>query len=688
MSKITAGHLARTACVYIRQSTPEQVRQNLESKRRQYALADRARALGWQDVIVLVEDLGRSGSGVARPGFERLLAAICQGTVGAVVSIEASRLARNGRDWHTLLEFCGLVGTLIVDDNSVFDPRLPDDRLLLGMKGTISEMELSTFRQRSREAIRQKARRGELFQRVAIGYQLGPGPRLQKHPDHRVQAAIELVFQKFRGIGSVRQVLLWLRQERIELPHTQHRDGVRGVGWRLPVYQTIHHILTNPVYAGAYTYGRTTSRVRLESGRKRVIQGVRVAREDWPVLLLEHHEGYIGWDEFEANQRTIADNANMKGAMARGAVREGPALLGGLLRCGHCGRKLHVAYAGRSVTARYHCAGANVNHGASSCHTSFGSMRVDRAVSEEVLRLLQPLGIAAALDAIAQREQVASEKQRQRELALTQARYQAVLARRQYDAVDPDNRLVAAELERRWNDSLVIVAQCEAELTAAVDEREGSVSAKERDEFIALGHDLSSLWHHPAASAAIRKRILRTVLREIVVTINGGRLRFLLHWQGGDHTVLETRKQKSGEHRWQSDVETERIITELARVLPDGTIAAFLNRAGRRTAKGHTWTKARICAFRNQHHVACYREGERAERGELILNEVIEELGISKMTAIRLIQDKLLPARQACPGAPWVIVRADLDSPAVRAAVGRGRLPLPIDPRQQTMILQ
>src|SRR5208337_4166802 len=231
-----------------------------------------------------------------------------------------------------------------------------------------------------------------------------------------------------------------------------------------------HHILTNPVYAGAYSYGRTTSRVRLENGRKRVIQGVRVAREDWPVLLHDHHEGYIGWDEFEANQRTIADNANMKGAMARGAVRDGTALLAGLLRCGHCGR-------------------ANVNHGASSCRTSFGSVRVDQAVSDEVIRLLQPFGLAAALDAIAQQEQVASEKQRQCELALKQARYEVVLARRQYDAVDPHNRLVAAELERRRNDSLVIVAQREAEFAAAGDERQGRVPDQEREELLALGRD-------------------------------------------------------------------------------------------------------------------------------------------------------------------------------------------------------
>lgn len=382
-----------------------------------------------------------------------------------------------------------------------------------------------------------------------------------------------MVFRRFHELGSVRQVLLWLRQEGIELPCTHHAGEVRGIVWRSPGYQTLHKMLTNPVYAGAYSYGRTTSRVRLENGRKRVLQGVRVAREDWPVLLRDHHEGYISWEQFEANQRVIADNANMKGAMARGAVRQGSALLAGLLRCGHCGRKLHVAYAGRQEAARYHCKGANVNHGVPSCATSFGSMRVDRAVSEEVLRLLQPFGIAASLEAIERREQAVSDKQRHCTLALEQARYEAGHARRQYDAVDPDNRLVAAELERRWNESLALVAGREAALSAAAAERQEAAIEAERDQLLLLGRDVPALWHHPDASAAIRKRILRTVLREAVVTISEGRIRFMLHWQGGDHTRLETRKQKSGEHRWQTDVETARIVTELARVLPDGIMA-------------------------------------------------------------------------------------------------------------------
>ena len=311
MTKITPDHLTRGAYVYIRQSTADQLLHNHESRRRQYGLADRARQLGWSDVIVVDDDLGRSGSGISRPGFERLLAAICEGRVGAVLAIEASRLARNGRDWHTLIEFCGLVGTLIVDEDGAYDPRHPNDRLLLGMKGTMSELELSILRQRSLEALRQKAKRGELFLTVAVGYVKVRHDRIEKDPDRRVQEALQLVFRKFAEFQSIRQVHLWLRQERIVLPAVNYRaDRGRQIEWKLPVYNTVHHILTNPVYAGAYAFGRTGSRVSIENGRKRVVRGFRKERPEWEVLLVGHHEGYLSWAEFERNQRLIADNAN------------------------------------------------------------------------------------------------------------------------------------------------------------------------------------------------------------------------------------------------------------------------------------------------------------------------------------------------------------------------------------------
>jgi DNA invertase Pin-like site-specific DNA recombinase len=333
MIKITPDHLARSAFVYVRQSTADQVLNHHESRRRQYALVERARALGWAAVEVIDDDLGRSGSGIARPGFEKLLAAICQGRVGAVVSIEASRLARNGRDWHTLLEFCGLVGTLILDEDGVYDPRHPNDRLLLGMKGTMSEMELSLFRQRSLEALKQKARRGELFLTVAVGYLKVTHDRIEKDPDRRVQEAIALVFAKFAELQTVRQVLLWMRQERLPLPAVCYGPEGRSITWKLPVYNTLHHMLTNPIYAGAYAFGRTGSRVTLEDGRKRIVRGFRKDRSAWEALILDHHEGYIGWAEFERNQRLISDNANGQsfnepriGAARRSAPRWPPAL--------------------------------------------------------------------------------------------------------------------------------------------------------------------------------------------------------------------------------------------------------------------------------------------------------------------------------------------------------------------------
>src|SRR6202158_2414276 len=360
--KITPDHLARGAFIYVRQSTVDQLANNHESRLRQYGLADRARALGWTDVTTIDDDLGRSGSGVSRPGFERLLAAICEGRVGAVFAIEASRLARNGRDWHTLIEFCGLVGTIIVGGDGIYDSRPSNDRLLLGMKGTMSELELSLFRQRSQEALKQKARRGALFLGVAAGYVKTGRDRIEKDPDQRVQHALTMVFAKFAELQSVRQVHVWLREEGIALPTACHSTAEgRSVVWRLPLYNTVHNILTNPVYAGAYAFGRTMSKVSVEEGRKRVRRGVRRPLAEWGVLLKDQHEGYISWAEFERNQRVIADNATGKGASVRGAVRRGELLLAGLLRCGHCGRKMYVGYGGKA--GRYHCQGALVNHG-------------------------------------------------------------------------------------------------------------------------------------------------------------------------------------------------------------------------------------------------------------------------------------------------------------------------------------
>ena len=510
MSKITAEHLQRIACVYIRQSTPDQLAHNLESQRRQYGLADRARQLGWTTVEIIDDDLGRSGGGVARPGFERLLAAICDRRVGAVFAIEASRLARNGRDWHTLIEFCGLVGAILVDEDGIYDPRHPNDRLLLGMKGTMSELELSLFRQRSQEALRQMARRGDLVLGVAAGYvKVGRG-RIEKDPDQRVQQAIQLVFTKFSELQSARQAHVWIRDEGIELPAKSRRGEAHGVAWRLPPYNIVHSILTNPIYAGAYAFGRTTSRISVVDGRKRVRRGVHRPIDEWDVLIKDHHAAYISWEEFERNVKAIANNATgMSSALARGAAREGELLLPGLLRCGHCGRKLHVHYGGK--LGRYDCYGAHMNHGAKRC-ISVSGLSLDAAVAREVLRILRPLGVEAAVKAIEAQSSKTTAAERQLELSLQQARYEAAHARRQYDAVDPANRLVAGELERRWNEALQAIARIEGDIAAMIARRPTPLGEPERQQLLSLGADLERAWSHPAATPATRKRILRTAI--------------------------------------------------------------------------------------------------------------------------------------------------------------------------------
>lgn len=683
MNKISADHLSRRACVYVRQSTPDQVQYNLESQRRQYALADRARELGWQDVEVFDDDLGISGSGVRRPGFERLLRALCEGQVGAVFSIEASRLARNGRDWHTLLEFCSIVDALLIDAEGIYDPKLANDRLLLGMKGTISEMELASFRERAQAALRQKAQRGALFMRVPVGYVKAPDDRVEKDPDGRVRAAIELIFRKFAELGSVRQVFFWLSEQQILLPVAQGREQAREVVWRPARYHAVLSVLKNPLYAGAYTYGRSKTVVRLDRQR-RISQRVRRRRDEWAVLIPDHHEGYIGWEVYQRNQAWIAENDNARGGAVRGSVKGGGALLAGLLRCGHCGAKLLAQYPGPRVI-RYQCSGYILNR-ETACCVMFGGLRVDRLVSEQLLECLTPLSIEAAMEAVETLQGRSDERIRHKTLALEQARYEVTRARRQYDAVDPANRLVAAELERRWNEALTMQAQLEAELLALEQGRERPLAESTKGELLELARDVIRLWDHPRSLPEHRKRLLRIALKEIIVTTEGDTIRLLLHWQGGDHTQLEIEKNRSGRHRYVTDSEIVEIVRALARVEPDARIAAILNRSGRSTAHGQRWTAKRVCSLRNNHAIAVYQDGERQARGEQSVSEVAVTLGVSATTVLRQIRLKQLPATQACPGGPWILRRSEVE----RFAAERSRRATPptVDSRQRNLAIQ
>jgi DNA invertase Pin-like site-specific DNA recombinase len=681
MNKITSDHLARRACVYIRQSTPDQVQHNLESQRRQYALADRARSLGWQDIDVIDDDLGVSGSGTRRAGFERLLRALCDGQIGAVFSVEASRLARNGRDWHTLLEFCSVVGALLIDAEAVYDPTLTNDRLLLGMKGTISEMEVASFRERAHAAIMQKAQRGALVRRVPIGYVKGSDDRIEKDPDVRIRSAIDLIFRKFAELGSVRQVFFWLDRQHIQLPVVRGPEEVREIVWQPARYHSVLSVLKNPVYAGAYVYGRSKTIVRLDSGQKRVRRQVRRRREDWAVLITDHHESYIDWDIYQSNQTMIANNDNARGSAVRGAVRRGEALLAGLLRCGHCGAKLLAQYPGPGVI-RYQCSGYLLNRDRACC-VMFGGLRADRAVAEQLMQSLTPFAVEAAMEAIQSLQGASSERTQQKTLALEHARYEVSRAQRQYDAVDPANRLVAAELERRWNQALLTEAQLEAELAALPQSGERPLTDGQKQDLLSLARDLPLLWNDPQGLPEHKKRILRVALKEIIATCEGETIRLVLHWQGGDHTQVEFEKIRAGRHRFVTDDDLVEIVRMLARIEPDARIASILNRNQRRTAHGQIWTAKRICSLRHNHAIAVYQEGERQTRSELSVSETAVVLGVTPTTILRLIRLKQLPATQACAGAPWILRTEDVERCLARR--NQPETPPMVDSAQMTL---
>jgi DNA invertase Pin-like site-specific DNA recombinase len=667
--KIQATHRERSAYVYIRQSSMQQVRHAKEGQQRQYALEARAQELGFPRVEVIDDDLGKSGSGaVERPGFGRLLTAVCEGTVGAVFALEASRLARNNRDWHHLIDLCAMTDTLVIDEDGVYDPRSVNDRLLLGMKGSMAEFELGLLRQRAREALLQMIRRGLVLSEVAVGYIRTEDYRIEMNPDRQVQQAVRGVFAKFREMGSARQVFLWYCQERIPLPHVKPGTAGQEIDWRLPVYNHIIHILKNPTYAGTFVHGRSGVRTVICDGRARKTHGHAVPLEEWKVMIHDHHREYIPWEEYIRVQKQLRGNLGM-GSGHNGAAKSGPALLAGLLRCARCGRKLHVSYSGKNGRVpRYCCQGGHLSHGKEWC-ISVGGLRVDQAVATQILDALRPIGIEASLEAVALANRADEEKRRALTLALEKAHYEADRARRQYDAVEPENRLVAAELEARWNEALRAVGEVDSRLRESESSQQ-SLTAAERERLLELGADLPVLWDHPQASAALKKRILRTILEEIVIDIRDEeppKVHLRLHWVGGSHTELWVAKNRTGKHQHCTDQKVVDLVRELAKVCRDQAIAAILNRLGYRTGPGNTWKESRVASLRHYHQIpACERDVRRTWR---TLQEVAEELGVSVSVIRRLIREKVLPAQQIVKHAPWVIERHDLEKPAVQAAI-------------------
>lgn len=689
--KIRDEHLRRRAFVYIRQSSMEQVRNNPESRRRQYGLADKARSMGWNDVEVIDEDLGRSGaSAVDRTGFQRLVAEVGLGRCGAVFSLEASRLARNNADWYRLLDLCSLARTLIIDSEAVYDPRLGNDRLLLGLKGALSEAELGLIFQRAQRGALSKARRGELYTTVPVGYLRTRDDGVEMDPDRRVRESVQGVFDKFAETGSARQTLLWYRQEKIRLPARRHGRWGWETVWKVPVYNTVLKLLKNPIYAGAYVWGRTVTETVVEDGTARKRAGRLKPPEEWTVWIREHHEGYVDWKTFERNQAILGDNTNMKGAMAMGAARRGRGLLAGLLSCGHCGRRLHVAYSGLGgMVPRYRCQGAQFNHGGAKC-ISFGGLRIDRAVEEEILRVVAPAGVEAALAAAEKAGEESRLKRSLLERELEQLRYEAERAYRQYDSVDPANRLVADSLEAKWNDALTALRRAEERLEG-LDREERRMEKPDRLSLLCLARDLPKLWADPRTDMKTKKRIARTLIEEITVQVDEieRRIELVIRWRGGRHTRLRFNRNKTGHHAYCTDRDVIDLVRELATHVADKDIARILNRLGKKTGRGNSWTQSRVCSLRCIHRIPVF-DADAAAGVVCHMQAAARILGISPTSVRGLVEKGILPARQAVPTAPWRIQLADLESAAVLAAVkslkSARRLPPPVSADQLSLI--
>ena len=661
--KITSDHLGRAAVVYVRQSTMAQVTGNLESQRRQYDLAGTARAAGFTSVTVIDDDLGRSGSGtMERPGFERLVALVCSGDVGAVYCIEASRLARNGRDWHHLIDLCALVGTLVIDPDGAYDPRLVNDRLLLGLKGTMSEYELSLMRQRGIAARDSKAGRGEFQFMLPPGFCWSEAGKIEIDPDEHVAETINLVFAKFRELGSARQVFLWFRSADLKLPVVLRNVDVYKLIWKAPAYHSVMQILHNPLYAGAYAYGRRTQRTKIVDGRARKVSGFDKPRDEWNVLLRDNHPGYIKWPEYEDNQKLLLENAHMKKNCARKSARGGRALLTGLMRCGRCGRMMRVFYGmGKGNAHRYQCRGDDAHVGAGLC-IGIGGVRVDRTVALQILEAVSNRAVEAAIFASEQVERSQKDVIDAVERELEGARYEASLAGRRYELVDPAKRHVARELEARWNAALERVAELQRRIE---DLRANSATRPkiDRARLLQLAHDLPTAWNAPSADTRTKQRLIHILVQEVVCELDDATNEavLLIHWTGGRHTEVRVPRVKTG--RYPADMAPTAVdaLRKLAGHWPDRELAVSLNRMRCKTGDGETWTTTRVKEMRERLGLPNY-DPAHADGKMISLMKAAEHLGICVGSVKSLVLRGILPATQILPGSPWLVPVAALSS--------------------------
>jgi len=673
--KITSSHLSRAAVIYVRQSTLIQVERNTESTARQYDLVNRARQLGWpREAIRVVDgDLGISGSVTGqRAGFEGMVAEIALGQVGIILALEASRLARDNAAWYRLLDLAGVCDTLVADADGIYHPALFTDRLVLGLMGIMAESELHVLRARLEGGIKNKAARGELRRGLPVGLVWGEaGGEICFHPDEAVTGVIAAVFGQFAVCGSVRATWLWLRAQQLRWPLQQavYLHGKPGeITWVEPTYHAVHTTLTHPAYAGAYVYGRTRDERYLGPDGALRTRRRTLPRDQWEVLIPDHHPGFTDWDTYLANQARIGSNTRPQASQpGTGAVREGSALLQGLATCGTCGRKLAIFYRGPAKTVpNYYCQGsAELVDGRGARHMNVGGQAIDAAVTEAFLAALAPAAMQACLAAAAELEAGHDAALDQHRRQVEQARYNAARAERRYRAVDPDNRLVARGLETEWNTALQQLADAEAELARRQAARPKTLTPAERAAILALGDDLGQVWDAPTTTDKDRKQLLRTLIDEVNITARrdgtSPHAALIVRWKGGAISEL-TVPLRRPQPKIRTDEDTIDLIRRLAVHYSDAVIAGILNRQQRRTARGMSYTASRVQSLRYHWHIPCHQPdgNSQAPEGELLnVTAAARELNIASSTLLRWLDDGFVAGEQVTPGAPWRIRLTD-----------------------------
>jgi DNA invertase Pin-like site-specific DNA recombinase len=673
-SKIKGEHLERRALIYVRQSTLAQVRENTGSQMRQYDLEGKALEMGWaKDQIEIVDqDQGRSGaSAEGRDGFQQLVAEVGMGQAGAVFSLEASRLARSCIDWYRLLEICGLMKTLVVDEEGVYDPSQHNDRLLLGFKGTMSEAELHWLHSRLMGGRMKKAESGELRIPLPTGLVYDEGERIVLDPDEEVQRAIQMLFEVFQETGTAMGVVRYYRDHRLSFPDTREQRGPEKgqVTWKRLGRRRVLNVLHNPLYAGAYAYGRTEQRVRAaKPGEIRPVKKVvhHGDPQKWKVLRVDAHAGYLSWEDFLRNLKQLDDNRSDRKGKCRGAVRKGQALLQGIVICGKCGSRMTIRYVegGKPV---YRCQLANMEYGEPTCQTIQGS-QVDVSVAELFLAAMTPAELSVSLATLEQVEARTQQIEQQRELKLERARYEADLARRRYCAVDPDNRLVARNLELDWNAKLANVERLQRENAIATHSSRLVAGPKERSRILALASDMGTIWEADTTTNAERKQLLRYLIQDVSLTQGKDSTHIGLRWQTGARSELEVPRPKGiAETRRTSPIVIRRIRAMIA-TQTDSQIAWELNEEGLRTGAGKRFTRERVRRVRVKYKLSTgcpempgiLLDGKRGD-GRFSTRATAELLNVSIATIGNWCRSGKLDSVQVIPGAPrWIKLTPDL----------------------------